>query len=399
MLTKQSGILLTAELRTFAAVAIVFVMPSAYAAYNKDDAFWLLPELSAWHDSNVFRIADNANTQTATGSDSKDDFIWQPKITGHIETDVSKQNFFLDGALFNRNYQKHSTLNYTGSNNSAGWNWAIGSDLTGTIKYTVVRDLSSFEDIATAQRDMKKGNTLSNSVVYKLTSHWQFLADNAIDDENHSVNNELDLKSNAIGGGVQYVTEKGSAVVFRHDYSEIDYDNDYIFISAADRAYNQTADQVIFIWPISEKFKTTINVGNVKWHYESENADNSSRFYGINNEWSATEKTKLTAAYNRQLSAPSQTLDTGMSEAYSAGIAWIESVKIRYDATYKLTKQDYRGSNERTDDTTVYRVGSTWTPWLNWNVNAYLQNQKRNSQFEAYRYTANSVGLSLQYRY
>lgn len=112
-------------------------MPS-YAAYDTGDTFWLLPELSSWHDSNVFRIADNADTQTATGSDSKDDFIWQPKVSGHIETDLSKQNFFLDGAIFNRNYQKHSSLNYTGSNNAVGWNWAMGSDLTGTIKYAVV---------------------------------------------------------------------------------------------------------------------------------------------------------------------------------------------------------------------------------------------------------------------
>lgn len=397
MLKEQSGPLLTAELRTFAAVAIVFTMPS-YAAYDTGDTFWLLPELSSWHDSNVFRIADNADTQTATGSDSKDDFIWQPKVSGHIETDLSKQNFFLDGAIFNRNYQKHSSLNYTGSNNAVGWNWAMGSDLTGTIKYAVVRDLSSFEDVATAQRDMKRGSTLSNSVVYKLTSHWQFLADSALDDEDHSVSNELDLKNSSLGGGMQYVTDKGSAVVFRHDYSEIDYDNDYV-ITASERAYNQTADQLIFIWPITEKLKTTINVGNVKWHYDSDNSDHSSRFYGINNEWAVTEKTKLTAAYNKQLSSPSQSLDTGMSEAYSAGFTWVESAKIRYDVTYKLSKQDYQGTNARTDDTAIYHLSSTWTPVLNWNVVAYIQKQMRDSEFDVYRYTANSIGLSLQFKY
>jgi hypothetical protein len=398
MLKRQSGILLTAELRTFAAVAMVFSLP-CYAAFDASDKFWVLPELSSWHDSNVFRIADNADTQTATGSDSKGDFMWQPKVSGHIETDVSKQNFFLDGAIFNRNYQKHSNLNYTGSNNTVGWNWAIGSDLGGTIKYSVVRDLSSFEDVATAQRDMKRSNNLNNSVVYKLTSHWQFLADSSLDDENHSVNNELDLKNKSLGGGVQYITDKGSAIVIRHDYSQIDYANDYLLIAAADRAYNQTADQVIFIWPVSDKFKTTLNVGNVKWHYDSDNSDHSSHFEGINNEWSVTEKTKLTAAYNQQLSSPSQSLDTGMSQAYSAGLAWVESTKIRYDVTYKLTKQDYQGVKERTDNTTIYRLSSTWNPILNWSVNGYIQNQVRDSDFDEYRYTANSIGLSLQYKY
>lgn len=399
MMSKiQSGKWLTAELRIFAAVAMVFAMPS-YAAYDTSDSFWLLPEISSWHDSNVFRIADSADTQTATGSDSRDDYIWQPKVSGHIENKISKQNFFLDGALFNRNYQKHSNLNYTGSNNTVGWNWAIGSDFGGTIKYGVIRDLSSFENIATAQRDMKRENTLNNSLVYKLTSHWQFLTDSSITDENNSVSNELDLNNKSLGGGVQYVTDKSSTVAFRHDYSKIDYKNDYGLIAASDRAYNQTADQIIFIWPVTDKFKTTLNVGNVKWHYDSDNSDHSSRFNGINSEWAVTEKTKLIAAYNQQLSSPSQSLDTGMSEAYSVGIAWIDSAKIRYDVTYKLTKQDYQGLNERTDDTTIFRLGSTWNPLLNWNVNAYVQNQNRDSKFEEYRYTANSIGLSLQYKY
>lgn len=398
MLNRQSGPWLTAELRTFAAVAMACVIPSSYAAYNEGDSFWLQPELSSWHDSNVFRIADVADTQAAIGSNYRDDYILQPKISGHIETDISRQNLFLDTALFNRKYQKHSDLNYTGSNNTVGWNWIIGSSFSGTTKYSMIRDLSSFEDVATAQRDMKRGESLNNNVVYKLTSHWQLFMDGSLDDEDHSTSNELDLKNESLGGGIQYITNKGSIISFRHDYSKINYDNDYI-IRASDRTYDQISDQMIISWPATDKFKTTLNIGNVKWHNNSNNADDSSRFSGINTEWAVTQKTKITAAYNQQLNAPSQSLDTGMSEAFSAGITWIESTKIRYDASYKLTQQDYIGTNSRTDETAIYRLSATWSPWLNWDLNAYIQNQQRDSEYDVYRFSANSIGLSLQYKY
>lgn len=399
MRNKKFGKRLTAKLFLFAAVAMAFFQSVSFAAYDNVDHLWIVPELGSWYDSNVFRIADHADTQQQLGSDHRNDYVWQPKVSGHFDTDISRQNFFVDGSLFSRSYQKHSNLNYIGSDNLVGWNWAIGSDWSGVIKYGVVRDLSSFEDIATAQRDMRTANNVSGELIYKLTSHWQFLADGALDHENHSVSNELDLKNTSIGGGIQYLTDKGSAIVFRHDHSDINYEHDYFIWRADTRGYQQNADQIIVTWPVTNKLKTTVNVGNVRWHYDTDNSNHSSSFGGISSNWNVTEKTMLSVAYNRQLSVPSQSLDTSMSNAYSMTASWLASTKLQFDASHKLTKQDYTGTNSRTDDTKIYRLSCSWMPLLNWKTAAYWQTQTRDSELQSYRYSADTIGLSLQYKY
>lgn len=389
----------TAELRIFAAVAMAFSMQHVHAAYNEGDRFWITPEINSWYDSNVFRIADSANTQIATGSHYRDDFIWQPKVTGHIETDISRQNLYIDGSVFSRNYQKHSALNYTGINNTVGWNWVVGSDWAGTIKYNNLRDLSSFEDISTAQRDMRVADIISGSVFYKLTSHWQFLVDANVDNEDHNVNNELDLRSVAIGEGIQYITDKGSSIVLRHDNNRITYLNDYNIWSASERGFQQSSNQVIFTWPVTSKLKTTLNLGNLKWHYDTDDSTHTGSFSGVSFDWAATEKIKLNASYNRQMNAPSQNLDSSMADAFSTGITWIASAKTRYVFTYRNTKQEYVGTNARTDNIQFYQISSNWMPIINWNVIAYIQEQSRDSDIKSNQYSANSIGLSLQYKF
>jgi hypothetical protein len=379
---------------SFAAVAMTFFPATSFAAYNQGDHFWVAPEIASWYDSNIFRKADSDNSIA-----KREDQVWQPKVTAHFDTDLSRQNVFIDSSVFSRNYQQHSDLNYTGVNNTLGWNWAAGSDWGGVLQYTIAHDLSSFENINTAQSDMYTSNNVNGSVIHKITSHWQLLADASADNESHSMSNELDLNSTGLGGGVRYVTDKGSEIVIRHDHSAIKYKNDYFIWAAEDRGYQQDANQLILSWPISDKLKTSLNFGQVKWSYDSDSTDGSSSFGGAKLEWQTTEKTKLTSSYNRQMSMPKQSLDTTMSDTYSVGGAWQTTDKLGFDVSYRLNSQKYTGTSARTDDTKTYRLNCNWSPWLNWMSTTYLQYQKRDSDLDSYIYTANTVGISLQYKY
>jgi Uncharacterized protein conserved in bacteria (DUF2320). len=394
MKKNKFGVVLSAELFFFAAVAMSFFSSTTWAAYNQGDHYWIAPELNSWYDSNIFRKA-NDDMNIAQRSDG----VLQPKVSGHADIDVSRQSFFLDSAVFSRNYQKHSDLNYTGVNNMLGWNWVIGSDWSGVIQYGIAHDLSTFEDINTAQYDMYTSNNLSGSILHKLTSNWQILINETADHESHSVNDELDLNSISLGGGIRYITDKGSEIVVRRDHDAVEYNNDYYIWTAEERGYQQDTNQLIFMLPISDKLKSTLNFGQVKWHYSTDNSSDKNAFGGAELEWQATGKTKLTGSYNRQMSMPKQSLDTSMNETYKLTGTWQSSEKIGFDVSYQLNSQRYKGVNARTDDTTMYRINCNWSPVLNWFTSIYMQYQTRESEFATYIYTAETVGISLHYKY
>ncbi len=394
MKKNKFGVVLSAELFFFAAVAMSFFSAATWAAYDQGDRNWIEPELSSWYDSNIFRKAKNDMSIA-----QRSDYVWQPKVSGHVDIDLSRQNFFLDSAVFNRNYQQHSDLNYTGVNNSLGWNWVLGSDWSGVLQYDIVHDLSSFEDINTAQRDMYTSNNLRSSVLHKITSNWQILAEAKTDHESHSMNDELNLHSLMLGGGVSYITDKGSEITLRRDHSSIEYNNDYFIWTAEKRGYQQNANQLIFVWPISDKLKSTLNFGQIKWHYDSDNFGDSSAFGGVKLEWQTTGKTKFTGSYNRQMNMPNQSLDTSMNETYNLTETWQSTEKLGFDISYRLNSQQYTGVNARTDDTSMYRINCNWSPVLNWVTSIYMQYQTRESEFATYIYTAETVGISLHYRY
>nr|WP_321238922.1 hypothetical protein [uncultured Tolumonas sp.] len=394
MKKNKFGVVLSAELFSFAAVAMSFFSSTTWAAYNQGDHYWIAPELNSWYDSNIFRKA-NDDMNIAQRSDD----VLQPKVSGHADIDLSRQNFFLDSAVFSRNYQKHSDLNYTGVNNMLGWNWVIGSDWSGVIQYGITHDLSTFEDINTAQRDMYTSNNLSGSVLHKLTSNWQILINETVDHESHSVNDELNLYSISLGGGIRYITDKGSEIVVRRDHDTVEYNDDYYIWTAEERGYQQDANQLIFMLPISDKLKSTLNFGQVKWHYSTDNSSDKSAFGGAELEWQVTGKTKLTGSYNRHMSMPKQSLDTSMNETYNLTGTWQSTEKIGLDVSYRLNSQRYTGVDARTDDTTMYRINCNWSPVLNWVTSVYMQYQARESEFSTYIYTAETVGISLHYKY
>lgn len=220
-----------------------------------------------------------------------------------------------------------------------------------------------------------------------------------VDHESHSMNDELDLNSIMLGGGIRYITDKGSDIVVRRDHGEVEYKNDYFILTAEERGYQQDANQLIFMWPTSNKLKSTLNFGQVKWHYDTDNSSDSSTFGGAKLEWQTTEKTKLTGSYNRQMSMPNQSLDTSMNETYNLTGTWQSTEKLEFDLSYRLNSQQYIGVNARTDDTTMYRINCNWSPVFNWVTSAYIQYQTRESEFATYTYTAETVGISLHYKY
>ena len=390
---------LSAGLRIFAAVAMATHHVPVSAAFDSDDHIMLSPELNTWYDSNIFRLSDNADTYGEIGSNDKGGFIIQPKINARISQNISRQTIFLDGELFRRTYRGHEDLNFTGSKSSTGANWNIGSQFSGTVKFENKRELSSFEDVSTATRDMSTASSFNNDINWRLTSNWNIIGDSSSLNQKHSNNKELDLNMTSVGGGLQYISDKETTVGYRHDYSRIKYLNDYYIWDKDQRGYNQSSDQFFFHYPLTTKLVTKINFGKVSWDYDNQTSSQESNFGGIVSDWNITEKTQIELSVERQLSSPTQTLDTSMGTTYGGQLNWKPSAKIKYDISSKLLEQSYAGTASRTDKTNIYRVGCEWIPEMNWLIIAYWQKQKRVSDYEVYRYSADTLGVNLKYTF
>lgn len=395
---------LSAKLPLFAAVAMVCSQTTpAWAAYDAGDNAWISPAIDYWYDSNVFRLADTADTQSSIGSSHREDYIFQPKVTGHVQTEVSRQRFYYDGSLFTRHYQEHSDLDYLGTTNALGWDWVVGSDWSGNLQYSNVRDLSAFEDISAAEKDMRTANKVTGSAAYNVLSDLQLFTDGEYDKEHHSTRSELNLNDMSIGGGIRYLTASGNSIAYRHDYNQIDYDEAYnssgTLLTADQRGYVQEADQLILMWLLGSDIQSTLNIGRATWDYDDATTKNKSSFGGINFKWAYSPKTTFEVGYQKQLSVPNQSLYTSMSNEYKAEVTWKPTEKLKLTGTYNYTKQNYTGSYVRTDKIDFYRFSSEWQPILNWTVLAYWQKQHRDSDLVGYIYSADTIGMNVQYKF
>lgn len=394
---------LNAKLPIFAAVAMAGANMPAHAAYDQADHVWIAPEATYWYDSNVFRIGDHADTVAYLGNNHREDYIFQPKVSAHIDADLSRQKISYDGSVYSRSYQEHSSLNYVGTNQTLAWDWVIGSDLKGTISYNLVRDLSAFEDIASAQKDMRTGNILSLDAQYQITSNIAVLSEFGYDKERHSSKTELDLAATALAGGLQYKTDSGNSVTYRHDHNTISYEESYNngiqLLTASERGYTQDADQIILEWLMTPDLLATVNVGRAAWEYDDDTTKNTSNFGGADLKWAYSPKTIFELSYVKQISVPSQSLYTSMSNEYKAMATWKATEKLTFMTIYKFTKQDYSGSYERTDKTNYYRISAEWQPFLNWDFQTYLERQKRNSDNENYKFNNNTIGINAKYKF
>lgn len=383
----------------FTAVAMLLVSSSVFASYDEGDRIWLQPSLQTRYDSNVYNISDSTDPVIVLNSKYKEDYVIKPSLSGHAESTLSRQIFYIDSSAFEQQYKYHSSLNYSGFNLESGVRWTLGSDFEGKIGWVNQRDLSSFEDYRSAQKDMYTITGIKTTTQYTVNQNFVLFNEFNSLENKHSYLNYLDLTQTTVGFGAQYISQKQNLVGYRLDTSDVDYKTDYQNLDAEIRHFKELTNQVFTQYQFTSKVKGNANVGITKSSYDYLDETSKNTMGGISLDWSATEKLNFNVSYSVKNSAPVTSLNTSSSTIYAFTTTWQYSSKIKNTFDVSKTYQEYVGTNARQDQLMSYSVGLTWSPLRNWDNTISLMMKSRDSKVESYNYDSDIILFNTQYKY
>lgn len=396
---KENKILIVEHIQCFTAVAMLLLPSSVFASYDAGDRIWLQPALQTRYDSNVYNISDSADPLVALNSKYKEDYVVKPSLSGHAESSLSRQVFYIDTSAFEQQYKYHSSLNYSGFNLESGVRWVIGSDLDGKIAWVNQRDLSSFEDYRSAQKDMYTITGIKTKTQYTVNQKFVLFNEFNLLENKHSYLNYLDLTQTSVGFGAQYVSQKQNLIGYRLDTSDVNYKTDYQNLDAEIRHYRELTNQVFTQYQFTSKVKANANVGITKSSYDYLDETSKNTMGGISLGWSATEKLNFNVSYSVKNSAPITSLNTSNSTIYAFSTTWQYSSKIKNTFDVSKIYQEYVGINARQDESMSYSASLIWTPLRNWDNTISLMRKTRDSEVNNYNYQSNIILFNTQYKY
>jgi exopolysaccharide biosynthesis operon protein EpsL len=383
----------------------------------KQDNFWdVFGGYHYNHDSNVFRLPDNAAAAAllvGPGS-TKGDSINTYSAGGNVQWQYGKQALIVDLRADDNRFVNNTQLNNVATQDRVLLNWGIGPQLTGQVGVDYQRQLASFVNATFYVRDIQDVVNYFAGGRYQLGPHWAvfggFLGSQTKLSAEQIRGNDSNRK---VGdGGVEYYSDAQDSFGADFRYTDATYPN--IVFTSADLFYPAYREERIrgFVrYAFTEKTNIDFAAGWLHRDYQSQSVGNFSgpTFRG-QLQWLPTDKTAVVAQGWRELHAY-LTADTQyfVSTGASVGPRWIPTEKVQISAFGNWEKQDYQGNvidptavlnNAQRRDRLLYgTLFVSYQPIRLLSVEASARHEHRTSNLDQFTYTDTlfSIGFTAKF--
>lgn len=368
--------------------------------------------IGAIHDSNLFRLPDNANAQALIGKASTAETIGVSSLGLHYNKAYSLQRLELDASVVDYRYQNFGYLNYTAYNYNAAWRWSYTPHLYGNITTSRDQTLNSYADFqGFQQRNVRLSTNRRVDGTYELDANWRLLASVG----QAALNNLLQLtqepnyRETSADASVRYLLPSGSSVGYTLRSSAGSYLTNRPIPSPGfyDNGYTQTDNDLLATWAISRDTSADFRAGyRSRKHPHYPQRDFGGMTGAANLNWAITGKSAFVAGWTREL-GPYESANSNFTkiDRFSFGPVWQVSPKatVRLNLGHEL--RDFRGSpgfflaTQRRDTNRNTNLSVAWQPFNYLSVNASLQNARRLSNLPGLDYNSNTLNLTAQFTY
>ena len=357
------------------------------------------------YDSNVFRLSDEINPQTAIGSSDKSDMIYQLGAGGKYELRQSRQKFIAEANVTEYKFQRFDNLDNASNDLRGEWQWQVGNNWNGDLGVGHRRYLESFANFQQNVRDMVDQNRVYGNANYLLHSHLKLTLDADWVDTQHSDQNRdvLDSKINNTAFTVNWVTPAQNTVGLQYRTADARFPHPAtVATTLIDNDYTEDEYSLVAHWKLSGVSEIFARLGHTERKFDqAPNRNFSSPTWRLTYLWQPTGKTALEFATWRELSE-FQDLTANYVRVTGISVVPTWSIAPRVVLRGKISQQtwSYQGDpgilaviNRREDKDRLYQLSALWTPLRLTELAFTVETGRRtsNQTFADYKYDAISV--------
>jgi hypothetical protein len=387
---------------------------------EKTDHLILYVGDSLTYDNNIYllpRSITDLSTLPGIGANARrEDYI--DKISGGLNSEWllgARQSFDVNlDADYNR-YFRNQDLNYVSSNDSAAWNWGLGSALSGKVGVDYLRLLGGFANAEVFSRTVVNRTDYFASTRYQVGPRWGIFAgligtDYTVSGPQATFNNS---KSKGVDVGADF-TFNVNRIGFDYRYNDSRAGNTAVLNGIAfDPDYREERARVLARYALTEKTIVDASAGYLKRDYPSTAIGSfSGEIWRVSLQWQPTPKTQLLLGAWQQLNADltSQT-DYFRDKGVSLTPQWVASEKITFTASISHDDDNYIGSNPigvfpvaalsqaRHDKITGETASVLYTPVRAITLTVGAGHTTRDSNISQFHYNDVQGSLSVTYKF
>ena len=388
---------------------LYLVLAGAAVYANPNDSLQLSVNTSITQDDNLFRLSESANPRTAIGRDSASETIHSTTLAAAFSKEYGLQHVDLKASAVRYEYQNFSYLSFTALNYSGGLGWKITPRLHGAVRFDRKESLAGFGDFRNFNvRNQRTETSERADALYELDGAWQITGSVG----RSNLQNEatfIEQRSFTLisaDAGVKRVFPSGASMGWRLRKGRGEYTQvSYAAAGMLPSTFDETETEGFFAWPITQKSRVDARVSYLR---RSASPYSVRDYSGIRASsvflWGLTSRTSVTAQLSRDINEYQSTYSNyARIDRLSIAPALVLQEKLVLRASHEFSRREFGGSvpgaavpAKRSDRMQATRLAVEWQPREFLAFSAWVQRDKRDSNFSGLDYRSQSVGVLAQ---
>ncbi len=365
-----------------------------------------------YHDSNLFRLSDSTNPQTAIGTDDKSGNVARVGVGLKANLPVSRQRLLIDASVDDYKYEHFGLLDHVAYRAGATWKWQLERQWSGEVGYNRQHYLASLAELQAAVKDMITVDHAFANAGYLLTPRWRIRGGLDWFKYNHgdATRTTLDNRTTSATAGLDYLTPAGNSVGGQVKYTKGEYPNrEFVAGSFVDNEYDETETSAVAHWMVTGKSTFDGRLGYTRrTHSQLSQRDFSGVTGRLNYDWTPGAKTLLNFALWREIrSIEDLSASYVLSRGASFGPSWAPTSKLVLQAKLVHEKRDFEGDPgfvllagpQREDTFRGLRLAAGYAPRRNIELAIAVERGERDSNILGRDYNYNAVSANAKLRF
>jgi exopolysaccharide biosynthesis operon protein EpsL len=367
-------------------------------------------QVGVLRDSNVFRLADSANTQAITGSSQRGETIFRAGAgIRHDQRIVGRQRVRVAARGDAYSFQNYGQMDHFAYGLLGEWLWEFTNDFSGTIGWDHRKRLSDLAQIRRPVKDMVTENHAYANAAYRLGPTVRLRG--GVDGVRAERDSSGDSRSraNSVIGGVDYVSSLANSVGL--EVRRTDGNAPVTIVLGAAPVSNEFEEQelaVVATWVVTQQIRTNARVGRTERTHDTFPAlDFDGTTWNLALDWTPLQKTAFNVTWYK---VPRTVIDINTSFVLTRGVSfgprWAPTEKLVFFLDFARERQEYSDPTNPVlgpfalDETVRrWRLGAGWEPVRHFEVSAGFERGERTSNGIARDYDYNQVMLNGRYRF